>query len=106
MVLLLTYKVSTGPDHWPGVCNAGQYQSPIDIPKYGHEKVHMEPFVFENYDYTAKGVRLENKPNTVKLEFLAQEHEVVATGESHDLDHSMHVSQMYLVSFRIPVKAT
>lgn len=88
-----SYSGDHGPDHWPGVCNAGQYQSPIDIPKYGHEKVHMEPFVFENYDYTAKGVRLENKPNTVKLEFLAQEHEVVATGESHDLDHSMHVSQ-------------
>lgn len=58
-----------GPTHWPGVCNKGPMQSPIDITKT--EKLSIPPLALLQFNYQPAGLDMVNDCNEylVKVRF-------------------------------------
>merc|ERR1719357_2160532 len=54
-----------GPDHWPGVCQQGQAQSPIDITTA--EQTLLPPWSFSGYVRVMDNIFLTNNGHSVKF---------------------------------------
>merc|ERR1719357_463677 len=54
-----------GPDHWPGVCQQGQAQSPIDITTA--EQTLLPPWSFSDYERVMDNIFLTNNGHSVKF---------------------------------------
>ena len=67
-------KRGPGPNQWPGICNTGTLQSPIDINSQNATKIEEKPFIFHGYDIlTPKNTKLENNGHTVQITFENQQ---------------------------------
>lgn len=67
-------KRGPGPNQWPGICNTGTLQSPIDINSQNATKIEEKPFIFHGYDIlTPKNAKLENNGHTVQITFENQQ---------------------------------
>ena len=62
-----SYQGPTGPDHWQGVCQRGNRQSPIDLQEEIFDS-GLEPVDFRNYHLTLQTVNITNNGHTVKLQ--------------------------------------
>ena len=67
-------KRGPAPNQWPGICNTGTLQSPIDINSQNATKIEEKPFIFHGYDIlTPKNAKLENNGHTVQITFENQQ---------------------------------
>merc|ERR1711862_324949 len=58
------------PEKWPGMCQTGRSQSPIDITEKNLRKVDdFEPFVFHGFDLTPDTAVLKNDGHTAAMDF-------------------------------------
>ena len=62
-------KRGPGPNQWPGICNTGTLQSPIDINSQNATKIEEKPFIFHGYDVTPKNAEISNIGHTVGITF-------------------------------------
>ena len=60
-----SYRGSTGPSHWAGVCSSGSSQSPVDLT--GVERRTLPDWVFTNYDLRPSQMVMNNNGHTVKI---------------------------------------
>jgi carbonic anhydrase len=57
----------SGPDEWPGMCQAGARQSPVDLDPKTVVPGHFEPLVLLNYD-RKMAANMTNNGHTGKSE--------------------------------------
>ncbi|VDK88549.1 unnamed protein product [Onchocerca ochengi] len=58
------YDRKNGPHTWPGVCQTGKRQSPVDIKAFEIEIAPLEPLTFANYEHIGD-ITLANNGHTV-----------------------------------------
>merc|ERR1711892_443644 len=68
----------SGPDYWPGVCQEGEAQSPIDILTAEH--VSLPALRFTGYEESLKSIQLTNNGHSVKFSSSDGEMPSVAGG--------------------------
>ena len=60
-----------GPSNWPGTCQTGKSQSPINIDtsSVSEKRIPRDPFIFRGYNRAPKSSQLLNNGHSVKLSF-------------------------------------
>ena len=60
-----------GPSNWPGFCQTGKSQSPINIDTsaVSEKRIPSDPFIFRGYNRAPKSSQLLNNGHSIKLSF-------------------------------------
>lgn len=112
-----------GPSHWPGVCQTGEKQSPIDIKGATQDKA-LGPFTLTNYDTknNDSNFTVFNDGHGFKVAFPAKFYNVTAgglpgtfttaqfhihwgkvdgRGSEHTVDEKEYAAELHFVSYNI-----
>ena len=63
---------NNGPDYWPGICQSGIKQSPVNFGDPIYQEVD-QPLKLENYEIDPWIIKLINNGHTLQAEFQSKE---------------------------------